>query len=240
MTARSMSRSLPVLPHPHPPALRVARRLIACVLVCSISLLCAGCATVSPRPITTRELAEAQTFPFFRVYWVGPRFGSYPLAAADGRKSYVSTVGESVYYGDCLSGKGTALGSSGCQLPLQLTTLIYVRHANAPLGAQRNAVLRGVPATIYDGGHSIELYSGRLAINVFSDSLPEALRGVQRLRPLNAPGSAAEPLPPPVYCPGLSGARSRRLQDVLNHLPGHPCQRAAAALAADRALFGKG
>jgi hypothetical protein len=240
--ARHMSRPplAPALRPRYRRALRASHRFIAPLLACSLALLGGGCATVRPGPITTRELAEAQTFPYYRVYWVGPRFGSYPLAAADGRKSYSSAVGDSVYYGDCLAGKSTALGSSGCQLPLQINTLIYVRHANAPLGAQRNAVLRGVPAVIYDGGHSIELYSGRLAIDVFSDSLAEALRGVRGLRPLNAPGSATGSLPLPVYCPGLSGPRSPRLRAILNHLPGHACQRAAAALAADRALFGKG
>jgi hypothetical protein len=222
-----------------PAAVRSSHRLYARLAVAFVCLLCTGCATVQPGAITTRELAEAQTFPYFRVYWVGPRFGSYPLAAADGRKSYDSAVGDSVYYGDCIAGKSTALSSSGCQLPLQVTTLIYLRHANATLGPQRNTVLRGVPATIFDGGHSIELYSGRAAIDVFSDSLVEALEGVQRLRPLNAPGAATGPLPPPVYCPGLSGPRPAQVQAVMEHLPDHACQHLAATLAADRALFGK-
>jgi len=185
-----------------------------------------------------RELAEAQTFPFYRVYWVGPRFGSYHLVAADGRSNYIGTVGDSVYYGNCLSGKRTAVG--GCQLPLQITTLIYTRHANAPLGPQRNVLLRGVPAVIFDGGHSIELYSGRLAIDVFSDDLPDALRAVRALRPINASGSPPAPLPPPVYCPGLSGPRSTAVQVAMRNLPGHVCQHVAATLAIDKALFGKG
>ena len=96
-----------------------------------------------------------------------------------------------------------------------------------------------MPATIYDGGRSIELYSGRLAIDVFSDSLAEALDAVRALRPVNAPGSATGPLPSPVYCPGLSGPQPVEVQDAMHDLPHRACQRAAAALAADRALFGK-
>lgn len=222
--------------HPlRPPSVRALAALLA-VLAC---LLAGGCATEQPAPLTVRELAEAQTFPFYRVYWVGPRFGSYRLVAADGRNNYISSSGDSVYYGDCVPGKTTALGGGGCELPLQVTTLIYTRHANAPLGPQRNTLLRGVPAVIFDGGHSIELYSGLVAIDVFSDDLPEALRAVSALRPLNAPGSAAGPLPPPVYCPGLSEPRPAAVQAALRNLPGHACQQVAAALAIDKALFGK-
>ncbi|HWX44033.1 MAG TPA: hypothetical protein VNY52_01785 [Solirubrobacteraceae bacterium] len=213
---------------------------VACLLAAALLLLASGCATSQPPPISLRELAQAQTFPYYPLYWVGPTFGSYTLAAADGRYNYISTIGDSVYYGNCVSGKTTALGGGGCQLPVQVTTLIYARHANAPLGTQRNTVLRGVPAVIYDGGHTIELYSGRTAIDVFSDDLSEALRAVRALRPLNAPGSAAEPLPPPVFCPGLSGPRPAAVQSVLRDLPGRPCQKLARTLAIDRALFGKG
>ncbi len=115
------------------------------------ALLGAGCATVQPAPIAAGELAEAQTFPYFKAYWAGPRFGGYPLAATDGRKSYQNGGGESVYYGDCVAGKSSALGSSGCELPLQVRTAVYTVEFNAGLGQHRNALLRGVPAAIFDG-----------------------------------------------------------------------------------------
>ena len=233
---------IPLKQSTHPKvALTIARltATAAALLALLPCLLAGGCATAKPPPLTVRELAEAQTFPFYRVYWVGPRFGSYHLAAADGRNNYISTFGDSVYYGNCVPGKTSALGGGGCELPLQIDTSIYTRHADAPLGPQRNALLRGVPAVIFDGGHSIELFSGRLAIEVFSDDLSEALRAVRALRPFNAPGSAARPLPPPVYCPGLSGPQPAPVQAALRKLPGHACQRLAATLAIDKALFGK-
>jgi hypothetical protein len=194
------------------------------------SLILSGCATTHPKPIAAEELAEAQTFPFYRVYWVGPSFQGRPLAAADGQKGYINTVGDSVYYGDCVHGKGL-FGGGTCQLPLQVTTVIYRLHSNSTLGPQRNTVLRGVPATVYDEGRSIEIYSGRLAIDIFSDTLAHALAAANELLPLNAPGSASGDLPPPVYCPGLSGAMNAELQRVMKSLPGHACQQAAAAVA---------
>lgn len=211
--------------------------LAAAAMLAALAL--AGCATVKPAPIAAGELAEAQTFPYFKVYWAGPRFGRYPLAATDGLKSYQSRSGESVYYGDCAAGKSSALGGSGCQLPLQVKTVVYNTAFNGGLGQHRNALLRGVPAAIFDGGHSIALYSGRLTIEVLSDDLGEALAAVRALRPVNAPGSAAARLPAPVYCPILTGPQPAAVQNAMHRLPGHACRRAAAALKANTALFGK-
>lgn len=200
------------------------------------TMLLAACGTTHPRPLEATALAEAQTFPYYRLYWAGPSFIGKPLAATDGLKSYSAGIGDSVYYGDCVNGKGLLGGGGSCLLPLQVSTVIYGLHSNSALGPQRNALIRGVPATIYDEEHSIELYSGRLAIDVFSDTPAHALAATAQLRPLNAPGKASEALAPPVYCPGLSGSVSPQLQAVMNGLPGHPCQKAQAALAAAERL----
>jgi hypothetical protein len=189
--------------------------------------LAGGCATTHPVPLGEHSLAEAESFPYFRLYWVGPRFDGRPLVAADGRKGYIASVGDSVYYGDCIHGKGV-FGGGSCLLPLQVTTVIYRLHLNSALGPQRNTLIRGVPATIYDEGRSIELYSGREAIDIFSDTFAHASQAALELRPLNAPGSAAANLPPPVYCPGLSGPQDEHVMRVMAHLPYHVCQHAAA------------
>jgi len=129
-------------------------------------------------------------------------------------------------------------GGGSCLLPLQVTTVIYRLHSNATLGPQRNILVRGVPATVYDEGRSIELYSGRVAIDVFSDTFAHALEAANELLPLNAPGSASGELPPPVYCPGLSGGTGAKVSRVMESLPGHACQRAAAAIAFAKTLSG--
>jgi hypothetical protein len=199
------------------------------------AVMASGCAaTGHPRPIDRRELAEAETFPYYKVYWVGPSFGGQPLAAADGLSGYIHTVGDSVYYGDCVQGKGI-FGGGSCLLPLQVTTVIYRLHLNTALGPQRNMVVRGVPATVYDEGRSIEIYSGRVAIDVFSNTFSRAQAAALELLPLNAPGSAAGDLPPPIYCPGLSGSQDAQVRSAMESLPGRACQKASAATAfADR------
>jgi hypothetical protein len=201
----------------------------------ALALLASGCATGSPSPISQRELAEAQTFPYYTVYWVGMRFGPYTLTAADGRMDYQPAYGDSVYYGECLR-TGKILAATSCVLPLQVTTSIYGLHRNTSLGPQQNAVIRGVPAVIYDGGAQIELYSGRLAIDVLANTSARALRAAELLRPLNSPGSAQGPLPAPVYCPGLSGAIDAQEQRVLAALPRHVCRETAAATASQERI----
>ena len=212
-----------------------ARRLLA-LASAAVALLLGGCGTAHPPPVEAKALTEAQTFPYYRLYWAGPTFLGKPLAATDGLKSYSAGIGDSIYYGDCVNGKGLLGGGGSCLLPLQVSTVIYGLHSNSALGPQRNALIRGVPATIYDEEHSIELYSGRLAIDVFSDTPADALAATSQLRPINAPGNATEKLPPPAYCPGLSGPVPPRVQTVMDTLPGHPCQKAQAALAAAERL----
>ena len=215
----------------------VRRTSLVLAALCA-ALALGGCASTGhPPAIGARALAEAETFPYYRVYWAGPSFAGHPLAAADGQKSYDSGVGDSVYYGDCVQGKGI-FGGGGCLLPLQVTTVIYGLHSNATLGPQSNTVIRGVPAVVYDEGRSIELYSGRLAIDIFSDTFAHAHRAALELRPLNAPGSAVGKLALPVFCPGLSGPISAELSRVMASLPGHACQHAAAAEAETKRLAG--
>ncbi len=208
---------------------RAARTALAMTAMCG-AIAFGGCSTSHPGHISAGELAEARTFPYYRVYWVGPSFDGHPLAAADGLKGYIDTVGDSIYYGDCVQSKGI-FGGGSCLLPLQVTTVIYALHSNATLGPQSNMLVRGVPATVYDEGRSIEIYTGRVAIDVFSDTFAHALQASSELLPMNAPGSPAGNLPAPVYCPGLSGPVGRTLARVMANLPGHACQQAAAAAA---------
>jgi hypothetical protein len=216
---------------------RATRAALALSGICA-ALAAGGCGTSHPKLLLSSELAEAQTFPFYRVYWVGPSFDGRPLAAVDGLKGYMSSVGDSVYYGDCVQSKGI-FGGGSCLLPLQVTTLVYALHPNAALGPQRNMLIRGVPATVYDEGRSIELYTGRLAVDIFSDTYAHALQASGELRPVNAPGSASGNLPPPVYCPELSGPLGTSLAHVMARLPRHVCQQTAAQNAYTKAATGK-
>jgi hypothetical protein len=230
-----MTPVTPTTPHKRPP--RTARAALALAAICAAVAL-GGCGTSHPPPVASSDLAEAQTFPFYKVYWVGPSFDGRPLAAVDGLNGYIPKVGDSVYYGDCVQSKGI-FGGGSCLLPVQVTTVIYVLHSNATLGPQRNMLVRGVPATAYDEGRSIEIYTGRVAIDIFSNDYAHALQAGEELRPLNAPGSASGDLPLPVYCPGLSGPVDASLAQVMASLPRHVCQTTAAQQAYTKQVTGK-
>lgn len=224
------------------------KRATALLAALGVAVAVSGCGTTQPPKLDAAALAEAQTFPYFRIYWTGPTFDGHPLTAVDGREGYNSAIGDSVYYGDCTPVKKVLGGGGNCGLPLKVTTVVYRLHSNAPLGPQRNVVIRGVPATIYDKGRSIELYSGRLAIDIYSNEAASALLAAQQLQAVNAAprdrpraghagGSAVTdeagaPLPLPVYCPGMSGELETAVLNLLLSLPGEPCQRAQAALSA--------
>jgi hypothetical protein len=195
----------------------------------------AGCGTSQPGPISAAELASARTFPYYTIYWAGPTFEHHPVTAADGIQAYKASTGDSIYYGDCVAGNGP-LGSNGCLLPLKVRTTVYSLHSNVELGTQRNTIIRGVPAAVFEQGRAIELYTGQLSIDLYSDTATRALAAANLLRPLNAAGTSAAPLPPPVYCPELAGHRSAAVFATMQRLPGHPCQGTKLALAEREAL----
>jgi hypothetical protein len=198
----------------------------AIALALALCAGCAGCTTGPPPPVSEGDLAQVETFPYYKVYWAGRDFAGHPLTAVGGVANYNPINGESVYYGTCASGGGL-LGEGACTLPLQVTTLVFTPHTNRPLGPQQNELIRRVPATLYNHGRSIELYSGHLAIQLTSDTPEHALQAAHLLRPLNAAGAAGEALPPPTYCPGFVGALPRHvarvMAEVRRRLPPRAC-----------------
>ena len=103
-------------------------------------------------------------------------------------QNYNPTIGESLQYGNCNPGNGP-LHTGGCVLPLEVTTVVWKRHPNSGLGSQRNIIVRGVPATVFNGGKSIEVYTGKLAIDVFADTPARALAAAQALARSTPPGT---------------------------------------------------
>jgi len=211
-------------------------RILTAVVLASVLL--AGCGAASkPQPVSRAEISEARSFPYYPLYWVGPRFEGVKLISADGQRAYAPLFGDSVYYGNCTGDKGI-FGGGTCQLPLQVKTLIYQRHSNDALGQQRNILVRGVPAALYDGGHALELYTGQVAVDLYSTSLAGTLRAAQELRPINASGAPRSPLPLPVFCPELVGETTRRIRAVLASLPHRVCRETLRRQAFAETVYG--
>jgi hypothetical protein len=181
---------------------RVSVPVPALALAAAVAL--GGCATHPAPAISAHDLAAARAFKQFTVYWDGLSVDGVPLTAADNLYDFVnSSVGFAMYYGNCES-RGT-LRTAGCTLPAKVTTVIYVAHSNASLGAQQNVRLRGVPAVIYDSGDGIEMYTDRQAIDIVADSPKRALAAVAALEPFNRTPTRDFPaFPQPYFQPGLS------------------------------------
>ena len=90
------------------PRLPGRRRAGALLASLGLALGATACSTSAPKPLSESALVEAQTFPYYRLYWAGPRFEQWPIAAVDGTANYLPLIGSSVYYGDCVSGKGNS------------------------------------------------------------------------------------------------------------------------------------
>jgi hypothetical protein len=93
-----------------------------------------------------------------------------------------------------------------------------------------------VPATVYEEGRSVEIYTGQVAIDVYSDTPAHAMAATAQLRPANAPGAPFVPLPLPIYCPGLSGSEPPAVAHVMANLPKRVCQVSAARTAYAKSL----
>jgi hypothetical protein len=178
-------------------------RTIAAALAAGAVVALSGCGTHSPPPLSTHEINVARRFSVYDIFWVGRWFQGIPLTAADFRREYNPQLGLAVYYGDCKT-KVSLLGSGGCTLPLEIDTVCYVQHHNDGLGPRHNSRIRGVPAVVFDGGKSIELYTDHVLIDVLADSPARALAAAKRLFPLNGPPELRHftpQLPPPQFTP---------------------------------------
>jgi hypothetical protein len=203
----------------------------------------AGCTTHPPPPISTTDLQLARQFPLYTTYWVGRDFQGIALTAADSKRDYDAVVGMRAYYGTCAK-PSSLLSTSGCKLPLEIATVLYHPHTNEGLGARREAVIRGVPAEIFNGGSSIELYTGHLAIDVYADGPARAIAAAEALRPLNRAGAALGNLAPARFDNETSKSpvdpRVKAIADRLRAQLAATSVRAAAAALAGSASSGPG
>ena len=171
----------------------------------ALALAAGGCGDRAPASARRgRRSPKPRRSPTSASTGSGPRFAGQPLAAADGQASYISGVGDSVYYGDCVQGKGI-FGGGSCLLPLQVTTVIYRLHSNATLGPQRN-IAHPRRARRRLRRRALDRALQRpVAIDIFSDTFAHALQRGAGAAPAQRARLGRGNLPAPVYCPGLSG-----------------------------------
>jgi len=176
------------------------RRRLAIAAIAAVGAVLAGCTTHPAQPLSAAALAGARTFNEYTVYWAGTEVDGVHLTEADSPKFFYAPVGFTMYYGDC-EDRGS-LKDGGCTLPLKITTSIYSPHSDASFGTQRWLTLHGVPAVIFRGGKSIEIYVSRKDIDIVADSAARAMAAAVALQPFNRVLSV--PFPPPQYTPNVA------------------------------------
>ncbi len=178
------------------------RRLASSAVVVIAASLLSGCATHPAGPISGRDLAVARSFRLFTVYWVGRSFDGVPLTAADTQRDYNAVAGERVYYGNC-DKPSSIVSTVGCRLPLEIATVDYYKidsRRNIGLGTRTVTAIRGVPAVIFDGGRSIQIYTSKLAIDIYADTPARAMAAAELVGPMNrTAGGGSSELKLPVF-----------------------------------------
>ena len=171
-------------------------------------------------PAATFNLEAAQTFKDFALFAPGRAAIGLPLTSLarrdvrhrgqPARASYVTFK-----YGTCIPGP-----DAGCPAPLEVQVWPACERTRAdyqltpdPDGAgpkhavplpRKDLWVRGVPASFFEGGARLELYTGDVTVVLFGSSSAQLLRAAQSIRGINRPLARDSPLPPPV--PGaLSG-----------------------------------
>ena len=165
---------------------RAPARAALTVLVASCALAMAACSnTLQDQPVPHNELESLMSQPY-TVYWLGGTFHGFQITEASQDPGGAATI----QYGDCLEG-----GQSTCVTPVRVVTSPDNSFVPGGQAAHRTALLRGVPATIAEGGRAILFATGRVVVAIYAARASLALAAGEAIVPINAPGSPGEALP---------------------------------------------
>jgi hypothetical protein len=159
---------------------------VAAALLAACALTLSACGnTLQDRPIPHNTLETLLVAPY-PVYWLGRAFGGMAISEAGHDPSGAFTV----QYGDCVEG-----GQSTCVPPLRIVTSpdnSFVAGGDAP---RRSAQVRGVGASVAQGGHTIEIATAGVVVGIYADSPRLAAAAARTIVPINETGIPGGPLP---------------------------------------------
>jgi hypothetical protein len=176
------------------PGTLVTAKLLLAGAVLLAAVVAAGC---SKSPSET-ELTAARQFAAFPLYWVGPRFEKWRLAAIEGLGSRAELV--TFIYGTCRPHDG---GQPSCAPPLQIQVFPLCWHLDVvaadPIWRRRR--IRGAPVGMIDGapvlfsqGAQVKVYRGKGSDAGLPRRALRALRSINRVPPVV---DATDSIPPP-------------------------------------------
>jgi hypothetical protein len=156
-------------------------------LLCLALLTASGCGdTLGDQPIGNAALEQLVSVDRYPVYWLGARFRGMAITGVARDSSGAYTI----QYGDCRVG-----GQVTCVTPLQVVTSPDNSFRAEGTTARRIARVRGVHAIVAQHGHTIELPTGGVVVNLYADTARLARGAAETVVPINRVGLPGAPLP---------------------------------------------
>jgi hypothetical protein len=163
-----------------------AGALVAAALLALAALGLSACGnTLQDRPISHNTLESLILAPY-PVYWVGHSFAGLEITEA----THDPSGAFSVQYGDCVEG-----GESTCVPPLRVVTSPDNSFLAGGSSPQHSATLRGVAAVVAQQGHTIEIPTAGVVVDVYAHTARLAAAAAQTLVPINEAGVPGAQLP---------------------------------------------
>ena len=142
-------------------------------------------------PASTFSLSRARSFRGFPVYSLGPSFQGLPLVAVLRRHDAKTRSRETIeanyvsfVYGDCNP------EPDGCAPPLEVQTWPACTRVPADIDSPPDGriVVRGAPASFFEGGRRLEVVTGSSTVVIFGSVGRDQLAvAATRLRGVNVP-----------------------------------------------------
>jgi hypothetical protein len=164
----------------------VRRAALLLMLLCPLALSACG-DTLQDKPIPHNILEGLVVAPF-PVYWAGGTFQGMAITEASSDPSGSIDV----QYGDCLEG-----GQGTCLPRLRVITSPDNSFLPGGSAATQPAQLRGIRATIGQGGNTILIPTGPVVVSIYANSPALARAAARMVVPINEPSAPGGPLQAP-------------------------------------------
>ncbi len=142
--------------------------------------------TLQDQPIGPQPLESVLVKSRFPVYWLGLSFHGMQITSVAIDPSEAVTI----RYGDCVLG-----GQYTCVTPVSIVTSpdnSFIPGANV---VRSTMSLRGVSASLTQGGSTLAIPTGNVIVSVFGLHPPFAREAAETMAPLNTTGLPLAPLP---------------------------------------------
>jgi hypothetical protein len=168
--------------------------LVVLAALCALGLQACG-NTLQDQPVAPEALEPLVMQDEYPVYWLGASFHRLGITSIRHDPGGAYTID----YGNCIAG-----GENVCVTPLEIVTSpdnSFLPGGSTPRGV---ALLRGVPAVVAQGGDTIELPTGGVVVDLYTENPALARAAAETMVRINAVDLPGAPLPRPLPDTGFA------------------------------------